>query len=59
MLLIDPVSDRVIWANPAAHRVLGDAGSDRLLQVPPSALFPAALPALIVFTESVMEGGHG
>jgi len=59
MLLIDPVRDRVISANPAAHRILGDTNSNRLLQVPASALFPAALPALIVFTESVIESGHG
>lgn len=59
MLIIDPVKDLVVSGNSAARRILGDRDGNRLLEVPASTLFPSALPGLIVFTQSVIEDGHG
>ena len=55
-LLLDPDADRVLDANAAACRLLG---YDRalLLQTKASALHAGQLPALIVFTEAVLDKG--
>jgi len=55
-LVLDPVADRVMDANPAACRLLG---YDRaaLRQMPVSSLHPGQLPALIVFSEAVLAQG--
>ncbi len=55
-LVLDPVADRVMDANPAACRLLG---YDRaaLRQMPVSNLHPGQLPALIVFSEAVLAQG--
>ena len=56
LLLLDPVADRIIDANPAACRLLGyDRALLRSLRI--SALHPGQLPALIVFTEAVLAKG--
>jgi formate hydrogenlyase transcriptional activator len=56
LLIVEPVSDRILDANPSACRLLG---YDRTLlrSVRFSALHPGQLPALIVFTEAVLAKG--
>lgn len=56
LLVLDPVADRIVDANPAACRLLG---YDRALlrTIIFSALHPGQLPALIVFTEAVLAKG--
>ena len=55
-LLLDPVADRILDANPAACALLG---FDRALlrQTKISALHAGQLPALIVFTQAVLAKG--
>ena len=55
-LLLDPHADLILDANPAACTLLG---YDRALlrQTRVSALHPGQLPALIVFTEAVLDKG--
>jgi PAS domain S-box-containing protein len=57
MILLEPVTDRIMDANPAACRLFG---YDRALlrTVRFSALHPGQLPALIVFTEAVLAKGR-
>jgi PAS domain S-box-containing protein len=58
MLLIDPLQDRVHGANDAACRLLRRR-RDLLVGTPATRLFPDELPALVVFTDSVLENGAG
>src|SRR5215510_11590401 len=55
-LLLDPYADQVLDANPAACTLLG---YDRALlrQTKVSALHSGQLPALIVFTQAVLDKG--
>jgi PAS domain S-box-containing protein len=55
-LLLDPDADRIVDANPAACALLG---YDRVLlrQTRISALHPGQVPALIVFTQAVLDKG--
>src|SRR5262245_2793194 len=55
-LLIDPHADRILDANPAACTLLG---YDRALlrQTKASSLHAGQLPALIVFTQAVLDKG--
>ena len=55
-LLLDPHADQVVDANPAACALLG---YDRALlrQTRISALHPGQVPALIVFTQAVLDKG--
>ena len=55
-LLLDPHADLILDANPAACTLLG---YDRALlrQTKPSALHAGQLPALIVFTQAVLDKG--
>src|SRR4051812_6712300 len=56
MLLLDPDADQIVDANPAACALLGN---DRTLlrQIKVSALHAGQLPALIVFTQAVLDKG--
>jgi PAS domain S-box-containing protein len=56
MLAIDPASDRVLDANPAACRLLG-YDRELLRQTPVTALHPGQRPALVVFTQAVEAKG--
>lgn len=58
ILVTEPVTDRIIDANTAACRLLGYS-HDALLRLSASALHPHELPALIVFTQSVLHHGNG
>ncbi|UZE51383.1 sigma 54-interacting transcriptional regulator [Rhodopseudomonas sp. P2A-2r] len=55
-LLLDPDADQIVDANPAACALLG---YDRVLlrQTRISALHPGQVPALIVFTQAVLDKG--
>nr|WP_279596631.1 sigma 54-interacting transcriptional regulator [Methylobacterium sp. J-001] len=57
MLVLDPVGDRIVDANPAAVRLLG---YDRVVlrAMAASALHPGQLPALIVFTQGALAKGQ-
>jgi PAS domain S-box-containing protein len=56
LLIVEPVTDRIVDVNPAACRLLGyDRTLLRTLKF--SALHPGQLPALIVFTEAVLAKG--
>ncbi|MGD2117536.1 MAG: sigma 54-interacting transcriptional regulator [Chromatiales bacterium] len=57
-LVIDPVADQIHEANRAACDLLGYS-RDELLALYPSALHPQEMPALIVFTQSVLHNGSG
>ena len=57
-LVIDPLEDRVLAASRAACELLRYPRGE-LLALRPSALHPAELPALVVFTQSVLDAGHG
>lgn len=56
-LVLDPMADRLVDANPTACRLLG---YDRaaLRQMSASGLHPGQLPALIVFSEAVLTQGN-
>ena len=57
MLALNPSSDRILDANPAACRLLGyDRAALREMRV--TALHPGQLPALIVFTDGVLAKGE-
>ena len=58
MLVLDPLADRIVDANPAAARLLG---YDRavLRAMAASALHPGQRPALIVFTQGAMARDTG
>lgn len=57
MLVLNPATDRIRDANPAACRLLGhDRAALRAMRV--TALHPGQLPALIVFTDGVMAKGE-
>ena len=57
MLMLDPHADRILDANPAACTLLGYPR--RCCGRPVSALHPGQLPALIVFTQAVLERARG
>jgi PAS domain S-box-containing protein len=58
VLVIDPAQDRILAANTAAHGLLGhEPGA--LPRLAASALHPDELPALTVFTQSVLDAGSG
>jgi PAS domain S-box-containing protein len=57
MLVIDPAQDRVLDANPAACRLFG-YDRDALTQARVTELHPAQRPALIVFSQAVMQKGR-
>jgi PAS domain S-box-containing protein len=57
MLVLNPATDRILDANPAACRLLGhDRAALRAMRV--TALHPGQLPALIVFTDGVLAKGE-
>jgi len=58
MLVIEPGEDQIVAANAAACRLLGYT-RDALLNLPAGTLHAHEMPALIVFTQSVMEKGSG
>ncbi len=55
--MLDPDADRIVAANAAAARLLGQA-RDALVGMAASALHPGQLPALIVFTQGVQAKGR-
>ena len=56
LILLEPMGDRIVDANPAACRLFGyDRAMLRTVRF--SALHPGQLPALIVFTEGVLAKG--
>ena len=57
MLVIDPASDRVLDANPAACRLFG-YDRDTLCGTSVTALHPDQRPALIVFSQAVLQKGR-
>ncbi|MET0279387.1 MAG: sigma 54-interacting transcriptional regulator [Pseudorhodoplanes sp.] len=57
MLALNPATDRILDANPAACRLLGYDRS-ALQEMRISALHPGQLPALIVFTDAVLAKGE-
>lgn len=57
MLVLDPDADRIVAANAAAARLLGQA-RDALVGMAASVLHPGQLPALIVFTQGVQAKGR-
>ncbi|MEK9971583.1 MAG: PAS domain S-box protein, partial [Ferrovibrio sp.] len=57
MLVIDPAQDRVLDANPAACRLFG-YDRDTLCSTSVTELHPAQRPALIVFSQAVMQKGR-
>jgi PAS domain-containing protein len=56
ILVLDPVRDRIRYANNCACRVLGYA-ADELLAVPASAIFPAESRGLKSFLDSIEQQG--
>ena len=57
MIALNPATDRVLDANPAASQLLGyDRAMLREMRV--TALHPGQLPALIVFTDGVLAKGE-
>ncbi|RRQ21305.1 sigma 54-interacting transcriptional regulator [Thiohalobacter thiocyanaticus] len=57
-LVIDPCGDRLLRANPEAHRLL-DYPQGKLPAVRPSRLFMPDLAEMIAFTQAVMHRGQG
>ena len=57
MLLVDPLNDDVLWANPAAARFLG-LDHDALVGHRFSRLHPGEVPVLIVFSQAVLDLGR-
>ena len=57
MIVLNPGSDRIVDANPAAARLLG-YDRDTLRSMAASALHPGQRPALIVFTQGALAKGH-
>lgn len=57
MLVIDPAHDRVLDANPAACRLFG-YDRETLCATLVTALHPAQRPALIVFSQAVLQKGR-
>lgn len=57
MLVLDPDADRIVDANDAAARLLGQART-ALRGMAASTLHPGQLPALIVFTQGVQAKGR-
>jgi formate hydrogenlyase transcriptional activator len=57
MLVIDPAGDRVLDANPAACRLFG-YDRETLCSTSVTALHPDQRPALIVFSQAVIEKGR-
>lgn len=57
-LIIDPIEDRIYEANRAACDLLGYT-HEEMLSLCPSWLHPEEMPALIVFTQSVLHSGKG
>lgn len=58
VVVIDPCEDRLLRANPEAHRLLGYM-QDELTALRPSRLFMPDLAEMIAFTQSVMHRGQG
>ena len=58
MLVIDPIVNRILNANQAACRLLGYS-HDEFQKIFVTDLHPHEITALIVFTQSVIENGHG
>ncbi|KPJ88382.1 MAG: histidine kinase [Gammaproteobacteria bacterium SG8_11] len=57
-VLIDPVNNRIIGSNSAATILLG-YDQEELLSRTVTSIFPFELPALITFSQSVLERGSG
>jgi len=57
-LLVDPYGDRLLAANAAACQLLGYP-CEQLLSLPPSRLHGEGLAGLVVFTQAVLDQGHG
>ncbi|GGB31297.1 transcriptional regulator [Tistrella bauzanensis] len=57
MLVFDPIADRILLANPAAGRLYG-MPADTLAALRMSELHAGQMPALVVFTEAVLDKGH-
>ncbi len=58
ILLIDPFGDRIVQANPAAERLLGQERHS-LLALRPSHLFRSDLARITSFTQAVLHQGGG
>ena len=58
LVLIDPIENQIINSNPAATAMLGYE-HEALLSHTVTSIFPFELPALITFTQSVLENGSG
>ncbi|WP_455210188.1 PAS domain-containing protein, partial [Kaarinaea lacus] len=58
LVLIDPIENKIIGSNPAATVMLGYK-HETLLSHTVTSIFPFELPALITFTQAVLENGSG
>ena len=58
ILVIDPLEDRILEANPKASEML-EYSQEELLSLPISELHPNDMPRLSAFAESVFEQGAG
>jgi PAS domain S-box-containing protein len=57
-LVLDPIADRFVAANPAACALLGYT-HEELLDTPVSRIHPGELPRLQQFVGTVLRLGHG
>jgi len=57
MVVVDPITDRILTANAAVARLLG-VSREALIGRPFSRLHPGQMPALIVFCEAVLSLGR-
>jgi PAS domain S-box-containing protein len=58
ILLIDPMQDQILDANPKAGRMLGYSRQE-LLFIGISAIHPHQMPEMMAFAQSVLVQGHG
>jgi PAS domain S-box-containing protein len=56
LLIVEPAKDRIVGANEAAAALLG-IGMESLSGMRASALHPGQLPALVVFSQAVLDKG--
>lgn len=58
ILILDPLRDRILDANPVACRTLGYS-KDELVHLPPDKLHPREVARFKIFAAEVLEGGSG